>query len=415
MAAASIAGANRECLRRIQAATALLTDVRPAREALPGMGPHTVLHAGPPIAWARMCGPMRGAIIGACLFEGWAATAEEATALAASGGLQLSPCHHHQAVGPMAGIVSPSMALFVVENREGGTRAHATLNEGLGRVLRMGAYDASVIERLRWLNGSLAPLLAEAVRRAGGVDLKSLVAQALTMGDEVHNRAKAGSALFARTMAPHLAAAGGGELERALEFLAATDHFFLNLSMATCKAALDAAHGIPGATVVTALARNGTDFGIRVSGTGDTWFTAPAPEVKGLYFPGYGPADANPDLGDSAITETAGLGAFALAAAPAIVQFVGGTARLAVETSEEMYEITLGEHETFKIPVLDFRGTPVGIDVRKVVETGITPAIDTGIAHREAGIGQIGAGLSRAPMECFVRALDAFAHGRGVV
>ena len=414
MAAASIAGANRECLRRIQAATALLTDVRPAREALPGMGPRTVLHAGPPIVWARMCGPMRGAIIGACLFEGWAATAEEATALAASGGLQLSPCHHHQAVGPMAGIVSPSMALFVVENREGGTRAHATLNEGLGRVLRMGAYDASVIERLRWLNGSLAPLLAEAVRRAGGVDLKSLVAQALTMGDEVHNRAKAGSALFARTMAPHLAAAGGGEAERALEFLAATDHFFLNLSMAACKATLDAAHGIPGATMVTALARNGTDFGIRVSGTGDTWFTAPAPEVKGLYFPGYGPADANPDLGDSAITETAGLGAFALAAAPAIVQFVGGTARLAVETTEEMYEITLGEHETFKIPVLDFRGTPVGIDLRKVVETGITPAIDTGIAHREAGIGQIGAGLSRAPMECFVRALDAFAHGRGV-
>jgi hypothetical protein len=414
MATAPIAAANRECLRRIQAAAAVLTDVRLAREALPGMGARTVLHAGPPIAWARMCGPMRGAIIGACLFEGWATTADEAAALAASGALQLSPCHHHQAVGPMAGIVSPSMAVFVVDNREGGTRAHATLNEGLGRVLRMGAYDASVIERLRWLNGSLAPLLAEAVRRAGGVDLKSLVAQALTMGDEVHNRAKAGSALFARALAPHLAAARGGDLERALEFLAVTDHFFLNLSMATCKAALDAAHGIAGATVVTALARNGTDFGIRVSGTGDAWFTAPAPEVKGLYFPGYGPADANPDLGDSAITETAGLGAFALAAAPAIVQFVGGTARLAMETTEEMYEITLGEHAAFKIPALDFRGSPVGIDIRKVVETGITPAIDTGIAHREAGIGQIGAGLARAPMECFVRALDAFARERGV-
>jgi hypothetical protein len=414
MAATPIVAANREALRRIQAATALLTDVRPAREALPGMGPRTILHAGPPIAWMRMCGPMRGAIIGACLFEGWAATAEEATALAASGALTLAPCHHHQAVGPMAGIVSPSMAVFVVENRESGVHAHATLNEGLGRVLRMGAYDASVIERLRWLNGSLAPLLAEAVRRAGGVDLKSLIAQALTMGDEVHNRAKAGSALFVRALAPHLAAARGAELPRALDFLAATDHFFLNLSMATCKAALDAAHGIAGATVVTALARNGTDFGIRVSGTGDTWFTAPAPEVKGLYFPGYGPADANPDLGDSAITETAGLGAFALAAAPAIVQFVGGTARLAVETTEEMYEITLAEHAAFKIPALDFRGTPVGIDIRKVVETGITPAIDTGIAHREAGIGQIGAGLSRAPMGCFVRALDAFARERGL-
>jgi hypothetical protein len=414
MAAASIAAANREALRRVQAATAVLTDVRPAREALPGLGARTILHAGPPITWTRMCGPMRGAIIGACLFEGWAATAEAAQALATSGGLTLSPCHHHQAVGPMAGVVSPSMAVFVVENREGGTRAHATLNEGLGRVLRMGAYDASVIERLRWLNGSLAPLLAEAVGRAGGVDLKSLIAQALTMGDEVHNRAKAGSALFARALAPHLVAGGGAGVERALDFLAATDHFFLNLSMATCKAALDSAHGIPGATVVTALARNGTDFGIRVSGTGDAWFTAPAPEVKGLYFPGYGPADANPDLGDSAITETAGLGAFALAAAPAIVQFVGGTARLAVETTEEMYEITLGEHAAFKIPALDFRGTPVGIDIRKVVETGITPAIDTGIAHREAGVGQIGAGLSRAPMDCFVGALDTFARERGL-
>jgi hypothetical protein len=393
--------------------TAHLTDVRLAREALPGLGGRMLLHAGPPIGWPRMCGPLRGAVIGACLFEGWAATAEEAAALAASGALAFAPCHHHEAVGPMAGIISPSMAVFVVENRRFGSRAHATLNEGLGRVLRMGAYDPSVIERLRWLNRELAPLLAETLRRSGPLDLKSLIAQALTMGDEVHNRSKAATALLARTLAPHIAVSRG-DVARALTFLADTDHFFLNLSMAAAKATLDAAHGIPGSTLVTALARNGTDFGIRVSGTGPTWFTAPAPQVKGLYFPGYGPEDANPDLGDSAITETAGLGAFALAAAPAIVQFVGGTARLAVETTELMYEITVGEHGAFKIPALDFRGTPIGIDVRKVVETGITPAIDTGIAHREPGVGQIGAGLAWAPLECFTQALDAVAHAQGV-
>jgi len=393
--------------------TAHLTDVRLAREALPGLGGRMLLHAGPPIGWPRMCGPLRGAVIGACLFEGWAATAEEAAALAASGALAFAPCHHHEAVGPMAGIISPSMAVFVVENRRFGSRAHATLNEGLGRVLRMGAYDPSVIERLRWLNRELAPLLAETLRRSGPLDLKSLIAQALTMGDEVHNRSKAATALLARTLAPHIAMSRG-DVARALTFLADTDHFFLNLSMAAAKATLDAAHGIPGSTLVTALARNGTDFGIRVSGTGPTWFTAPAPQVKGLYFPGYGPEDANPDLGDSAITETAGLGAFALAAAPAIVQFVGGTARLAVETTELMYEITVGEHGAFKIPALDFRGTPIGIDVRKVVETGITPAIDTGIAHREPGVGQIGAGLAWAPLECFTQALDAVAHAQGV-
>jgi len=393
--------------------TAHLTDVRLAREALPGLGGRMLLHAGPPIGWPRMCGPLRGAVIGACLFEGWAATAEEAAALAASGALAFAPCHHHEAVGPMAGVISPSMAVFVVENRRFGSRAHATLNEGLGRVLRMGAYDPSVIERLRWLNRELAPLLAETLRRSGPLDLKSLIAQALTMGDEVHNRSKAATALLARTLAPHIAVSRG-DVARALTFLADTDHFFLNLSMAAAKATLDAAHGIPGSTLVTALARNGTDFGIRVSGTGRTWFTAPAPQVKGLYFPGYGPEDANPDLGDSAITETAGLGAFALAAAPAIVQFVGGTARLAVETTELMYEITVGEHGAFKIPALDFRGTPIGIDIRKVVETGITPAIDTGIAHREPGVGQIGAGLAWAPLECFTQALDAVAHAQGV-
>lgn len=406
----NIATANRECLRRLQTGTASLVGLRVAREVVPGLDDHVILHAGPPVTWDRMCGPMRGAVTGACLFEGWAETPEEVERLAESGGLRFDSCHHHRAVGPMAGIISPSMAVFVIRNDAFGTEAFATINMGLGKVLRMGAYDASVLERLRWMNGTLAPILNAAIQRAGGIDTKTVLAQALAMGDEAHNRNKAATSLLIRELAPHIAASRGPDVERALAFMGATDGFFLNIAMAVCKAILDAAHGIAGSTIVTAMARNGTDFGIRVSGTGERWFTAPAPTVRGLYFPGYGPGDANPDIGDSAITETGGLGAFALAAAPAIVQFIGGTAQLAVDTTTAMYEIVAGEHETFRIPSLNFRGTPFGIDVRKVLETGIQPMIDTGIAHRQAGIGQIGAGFSEAPIECFVQALEALAR-----
>ncbi len=405
-----IAAANRECLERMQKAMPLLVDLQLASEVVPGMHDHLVLHSGPPLSWDRMCGPLRGAIIGACLFERWAATPEEATALAARGGLQFEPCHHHRAVGPMAGIITRSMQVFVVRNERFGNEAYATINMGLGKVLRMGAYDNSVIERLHWMNGEFAEILRDAIQRSGGLDVKNVLAQALQMGDEAHNRYKAATSLFVRTLAPKIAMSKFGDVERALAFAGASDSFFLNIGMASCKATLDAASGIPGATLVTALARNGTEFGIRVSGLGERWFTSPAPKIEGVYFPGYGPDDANPDIGDSAITETAGLGAFAMAAAPAIVQLVGGSIELAREITERMYEITAGEHEAFRIPALGFRGTPVGIDVRKVVRTGIEPVIDTGIAHREAGIGQIGAGLTSAPLDCFVQAVKALAE-----
>jgi hypothetical protein len=405
----TIAEANREALRRIQSGRARLVGMALARDVVPGLRDRLVLHAGPPVTWDRMCGPMRGAVIGASLFEGWARTPDEAARLAASGALAFDACHHHRAVGPMAGIVTASMAVWVVRNETFAGEAYATINMGQGTVLRMGAYDDSVLERLAWMNRELAPIVGAALRRAGGLDVTRTIAEAVGMGDEAHNRCKAATSLFLRALSPHVAAARTGDLERALTFMGHSDSFFLNIGMAACKATLDAAHGIAGSTVVTAMARNGTEFGIRVSGGGDRWFTAPAPKVRGVYFPGYGPDDANPDIGDSAITETAGLGAFALAAAPAIVQLVGGTPQLALDTTRDMYEITLAEHETYRIPALDFRGTPLGIDVRKVVETGITPVIDTGIAHREAGVGQIGAGLSSAPMECFIGALEDLA------
>ena len=404
--------ANRTALQRIIDGEPVLVDVASAGDAIPELKELVLLHAGPPIDWLDMFEPMRGAIVGAIRFEGWAETDEEAEELAGSGNVKLSPNHDLGVVGPMTGITTMSMPVFVVENRTFGNRAFCTINEGVGKVLRFGANDEQVVQRLHWLRTTLAPVLRGAIRHAGSIALKPIMARALTMGDEMHQRNVAASSLFLRELAPHLARTStvGSNLGEVMDFLGSNDQFFLNLAMVAAKATMDPVASIEGATVVSAMSRNGRDFGIRVSGTGDQWFTAPAIMPEGLYFPGYTEADANPDLGDSAILETMGLGAFAMGAAPAVVGFVGaGTFRDALNYTREMGEITLGPNPHFGLPTLDFLGTPCGIDIRKVVESGIAPAINTGIAHRRAGIGQVGAGIARAPLECFVDALTKLA------
>ena len=411
--------ANQSAVSRMLQARPMLTGVAAARDVIPGMHSHLLLHAGPPIAWARMSGPLRGAMIGAMLFEGLARTEAEAIGLAESGGVQFEACHEHSTVGPMAGVTSASMLVYVVENRAdtgSSNTAYSNLNEGYGKVLRYGAYSEEVLTRLRWMNTVLGPTLGAALARSDGIDLRALIAEALHMGDEGHNRNKAGSLLFLKALAPLIAQGdgAGGSHSEVLKFLGDNALSVLNPVMAACKAMTDAAHGVEGSTLVTAMARNGTDFGIRVSGLPGQWFTAPAEIPVGLFFSGFSQADANPDIGDSAITETAGIGGFAMAAAPAIVTFVGGTPRDALNATLEMYEITATEHKHFTMPALDFRGTPTGIDIRKVVELGIAPRINTGIAHKNAGIGQVGAGLVRPPMVIFEQALLAYAEKYGL-
>ena len=411
--------ANQSAVSRMLQARPMLTGVAAARDVIPGMHSHLLLHAGPPIAWARMSGPLRGAMIGAMLFEGLARTEAEAIGLAESGGVQFEACHEHSTVGPMAGVTSASMLVYVVENRAdtgSSNTAYSNLNEGYGKVLRYGAYSEEVLTRLRWMNTVLGPTLGAALARSDGIDLRALIAEALHMGDEGHNRNKAGSLLFLKALAPLIAQGDGaaGSHSEVLKFLGDNALSVLNPVMAACKAMTDAAHGVEGSTLVTAMARNGTDFGIRVSGLPGQWFTAPAEIPVGLFFSGFSQADANPDIGDSAITETAGIGGFAMAAAPAIVTFVGGTPRDALNATLEMYEITATEHKHFTMPALDFRGTPTGIDIRKVVELGIAPRINTGIAHKNAGVGQVGAGLVRPPMVIFEQALLAYAEKYGL-
>ncbi len=406
-----IAAANREAVERLLKAKPVLAGIGTAREVIPGMRDGLVLHAGPPVAWERMSGPTRGAVLGALMFEGLAGTPEEAAALAASGRIDFEPCHHHATVGPMAGVVTAGMPVWILENAAFGNRAYCTLNEGLGKVLRYGAYDAEVLTRLAWMRDVLTPVLVEALAAAGPIDLGSLIAQALQMGDEVHNRNRAATSLLIRRLAPHLVLSSAGRVEVAevFRFLDGNDHFFLNLSMPAAKCSIDPAAGIENSTVVTVMSRNGTDFGIQVSGLPGRWFSAPAPVVEGLYLPGFTAADAARDIGDSVITETCGLGGFAMAAAPAIVQFVGGSAADALRFTRRMFEITLAEHPLYRIPALDFRGTPTGIDLLRVVDSGIVPVVNTGIAHKDPGIGMVGAGLVKPPLECFTGALAAFA------
>ncbi|MFQ5775061.1 MAG: DUF1116 domain-containing protein [Kiloniellaceae bacterium] len=409
--------ANQEALRRMLNGDPVLVDVRPAAELVSALGERVVLHAGPPIAWERMCGPMRGAVAGAVVFEGWAPDLAAAEALAAGGGVAFHPNHHFDAVGPMTGLTTRSMPLMVVENRAFGNRAYCTVNEGLGKVMRFGGNDAEVLDRLAWLRDVLGPALGRALRESGGIALKPLIARGLTMGDEMHQRNVACTSLLLRELAPWLArtAADTAALAEVLAFIGGNDQFFLNVAMAMGKAITDPVGGIEGSSVVTAMSRNGADFGIRVSGTGDAWFTAPVEMPEGLYFPGFTAADANPDIGDSTIVETVGLGGFAMAAAPAVAGFVGaGAPSSALDYTRTMREITVGENPAWTIPALDYAGVPTGIDIRLVLETGLAPTINTGIAHREPGIGQVGAGVVRAPTACFERALRAFAERLGV-
>lgn len=389
-----------------------LVGVAPASEVL-GLEKGQFLHAGPPLKWEDASGPMRGALLGAAAFEGLVDDPEDAATLFESGAsVSLEPCHHRSAVGPMAGVVSPSMWMWIIEDPATGRRTYCSLNEGLGKVLRYGAYSPDVLERLRWMADVLGPVLGKAAEAAGPVNVTSILGQMLQMGDEAHNRNRAGTLMLLRDLAPSMVQLGvdAKDLAQVLSFIGGNDHFFLNLAMPACKLALDAARDVEGSTMVVAMARNGTEFGIQVSGTGDQWFTGPAQVAEGLYLGDYGPQDANPDIGDSAITETAGIGGFAMATAPAIVRLVGGTVPDALATSRRMGEITLGQNDRWSIPVLDFMGAPTGIDVTKVCRTSVLPQINTGMAGAVAGVGQVGAGLVTPPAEIFPKALAALAE-----
>jgi hypothetical protein len=406
-----INSANEEAIKRLRNSKPKLVDICRVSEMVEGMHKKMILHAGPPVTWENMCGPVKGAVTGALVYEGVAENIEEAEKMAAAGEIEFCPCHHHGGVGPMAGVASYSMWAFKVKNEEFGNHSFCTLNEGLGKVLRFGANDESVIKKLKWMEEVLGPGLKKAIALAdGGIDIKMMTANALHMGDECHNRNVAATSLFLKEVLPLMLKTdlSKEEVGEIYQFIADNGHFYLNLSMAACKCMADTISGLEYCTIMSVMARNGTELGIRIAGLGDRWFTAPAGMPKGLYFPGYSEEDANPDLGDSTISEVAGIGGFAMASAPAIVRFVGGTYSDALKYTNEMGEICFGRHTDYTMPTMNFQGTPLGVDLRKVIETGITPIINTGIAHKEPGIGQVGAGILYAPLSCFEEAFEAF-------
>lgn len=409
--AEKIKEANETVISRMKVAKPVLVGMDLALNVVPEMTEHTILHAGPPIAWENMCGPMRGAVIGAVLFEGLAADDEEAVKLIESGAIKFDPCHEHKAVGPMAGVLSAHMPVHIVKNETNGDFAYCSINEGLGKVLRFGAYSKEVLDRLAFLRDEFMPVMRKALALTDGIDIKLITAQALQMGDECHNRNKAATSLFYKQISQLILETDceKAAIQKALSFIAGNDHYFLNLSMPACKLITEAGQNVPYATIVSTMARNGVEFGIKVSGIGTgEWFDYASNYIEGLYFPGYSKEDANPDIGDSAITETTGIGGMSMAGAPAIVQFVGGDVEDAFNTTKRMYGITTDINAAYAIPNMNFKGAPMGIDMLKVIESGVLPVINTGIAHKEAGIGQIGAGIVNPPMECFYQALLAY-------
>lgn len=416
--AETIKVSNEKVIGRFRDSQPFLMDVVQAKTVIPELQGKVLLHAGPPISYNEMTGPMQGSCVGASLFEGWAETEEEARHQFENGEVEFIPCHHVNAVGPMGGITSGNMAVMVVENKLDGTLAYCTMNEGIGKVLRFGAYDQEVVDRLHWMKDVLGPVLSKALKTMdGGLNINVIIAKAITMGDEFHQRNIAASLTFLKDVTPAIVSLDIDQPEKraVIEFLAKTDQFFLNIMMATGKAIVDYARQIEEGTVVTTMTRNGKDFGIRIAGLGDQWFTAPVNTPKGLYFTGFSEEDGNPDIGDSAITETVGVGGMAMIAAPGVTRFVGaGGFQDALDISNEMAEISIAHNPNWAIPTWDFQGAPLGIDVRKVVETGITPIINTGIAHKVAGKGQVGAGTVRAPLACFEKALTAYAESLGI-
>jgi hypothetical protein len=407
-----IDAANEQVVNIFNAAQPILLGCKPAHMVLPDITPNTILHSGPPITWDEMCGPMQGAVLGAIRFEGLAKSEEEAEELVKAGKIKFSPNHHHGAVGPMTGMITYNMPVFEVKNETYGNVAYCSINEGLGKVMRFGANDQEVLDRLTWFRDHLGPALDKAIQLAGGINLKVIMAQALAMGDEMHQRNMAASSLFARVICPYVAELDMDDTEKvkAIKFICVNDQFFLNLVMAAGKSMADPAKGVKYSSIVTTMARNGTDFGVKVAGTGDEWFVAQANFPEGLYFPGFGPEDANRDMGDSAIIEVIGLGGITMAASPAVVRFVGaGSQDDAIRFTREMGDISFAKSTNFLIANMNFEGAPLGLDIRKIIETGILPVINTGMAHKKPGIGQIGAGVVQAPYGCFEKALVAFA------
>ena len=398
--------ANRIATEKILKSRPLLLDIKPAIDVLPNMKKNSIFHAGPPIEWKRMCGPMKGAIVGTMIYEGLAENWTQAVKMIEYEEIEFSPNHDHDAVGPMAGVISPSMPVLVVKNDTYGNICYGRFVEDR---VQFGRFDMNAIESLKFWSETLAPSLGKAIRKSNGLDLKSIMAKALHMGDELHNRPAAGTLLFASIAMPYLIeVVDRDNLVKIAKYFSENEIFFLCMSMAACKTTMNAASEIEYSTLVTAMARNGTDFGIKVSALGNKWFIGPASMIDGVYFPGYGSDDANLDMGDSAITETAGIGGFALADSPAILSLIGGSAEDAIKYTKQMRQITMTLNDMFSLPILDFEGTGTGIDLRKVLRTGILPVIDTAIAHKEPGIGMIGAGLVRPPIDAFKKALHAY-------
>ncbi len=398
--------ANAEVISRLNEGVPMLRGIDRSGAVVPGMGERTILHCGPAIAWNDMCDPLQRSIKAAIVAEGWAPDVGAAARRVEAGEVDLQPANEHSAVLPMATSIGPSAPVYVVENSFGGTVAYSSINQGSGKVQWFGVDNDAAVERLRFVRDTVGPVLAEAIKGKRDIDILSLAAQGVPMGDDVHMRVQATTNLFLRDLLPYLVRSKNDAAPDVATFLSGNHLMFLNVAMAAAKSLVDSVAAIENSSIVSTMARNGTTYGIRLTGKERPWFIADSPPIQdALYYPGYGPETSAPDIGDSAVLELIGLGGPAAANSPAVAGFLGGRMANAIAATKSMQRICAGESTRFRLPILDNVGTPVGVDVRKVAELSITPAVNTGIIHKTDGTGQVGAGVAWAPIECFVDAL----------
>jgi hypothetical protein len=389
---------NALALDRIIRTEPVLTGLARASDALK-LTQHELGHAGPPFeSTAAIPRMMLNALAGAAVHERWAGDIAQARTMIFEGSIRLRANHDLGTVSPMAGIVRPNQMLLRVENRAGSGITYATLAESGRQALRFGVYDEAVAAGLRWLDDTLAPALARALPKAG-LPVLPLVADGVALGDDVHQRNIGGMMAFIRAM-PELDAA-------CRAWLFANPQHFLNYAMASAKLALDQADGVVGSSIVTAIARNGVDCGIRVAGAGKQWFTAPAVIPVGGFFPPFTWRDAQADLGDSSIVEAYGLGGAIAHASPEIARTMGRDWDEAIEAGRAARKFFIGRHPLIAPALCGNEGAGLGLDAARVVRAQRPLRIHTGIGHSDGQTGWVGVGVAEAPVACFAAAIAA--------
>ena len=384
-------------------------DVRPALEVIPEFKKNLLLHAGPPIQPQDIVLALRNTLCGAALHEGLAKTFDEAWKMIEKGEILIDSAQDYSCSCGAAMVTSASTPVLVGKDTVFGGEGFSAIHPGsTPRCLRWGYYDDDIEKNLSWFCDIYGPALGEAVRNTGGINMRAIMSRTAGMGDENHVRQTASSFALVLNLIPEVLKLDIPQRDDVIRALVdCSEKFYLHVLMAGIMGVLKSAKNIPMSTIMIAMGGNGTEFGLQFCGTGNQWFTVKAPKILGQFLnPTWTEEEMCGYLGDSCVTEIYGLGGLSAISGPAFVRLTGGSFADAKKRTEDARAICLGEHKFAPVPWDDYRGFPVGVDMRKVVATTILPTSHGGSTRLVGGQG--GAGSILIPSECFKQGLRAF-------